>query len=55
MNEIPDDRLESKERHEHLVYLCECPERYGFRCESGGLKNCNEWKELRKMLGAYLH
>jgi hypothetical protein len=55
MNEIPDDRLELKDRHEQIVYLCECLEPYGFRCEAGGLKNCIEWKELRKTLGAYLH
>jgi hypothetical protein len=50
MNQIPEDRPSRG-----FVYLCERLEQYGFRCEAGSLKNCIEWKELRKMLGAYLH
>jgi hypothetical protein len=41
--------------HERLVHLCELLENYAFTCEAGGLKRCEEWTELRKLLGTQLH
>jgi hypothetical protein len=41
--------------HERLVQLCERLENYGSTSEAGGLKRCEEWTELRRLLGTQLH
>jgi hypothetical protein len=41
--------------HPRLVELCRKTEKYGFRSEGGGLKNCQEWIELRSLLRTYVH